>query len=114
MLVQFHTRLAVRVDIYQATFDDLVARDEAAYERLVASLARRESRAFFRTRREDHDRATQLVCATIQHFLPTLDPSIGNAVLDQLSNLEGHERRLFLVQLAQTLRLDDLFPPGAS
>lgn len=66
-----------------STISDLVARGQPAFDRLVDRLAWSESKGLLRSRPVDRDRATQLVSATIQHFLPTLDPGLGIEVLDR-------------------------------
>ena len=77
----------------EETRADLTRRRVDAYDRLVHSLTVAEARGTFRRRPEDPARAEQLVDATIDFFLPMLDPAMATAIADDRAE-DRHDEQM--------------------
>ena len=97
----------------EATWIDLISRDEEAFERMVTRLVKSEARGALRRVAENRERAEKLVSATIAHFLPTLDPSTAVAISEMRSE-ERHKEMLDRFDARQRMdeRLQSI-PPSA-
>lgn len=95
------------------TWDNLLARSNEAYDRLVDRLAEEETKRIFRNRQINRDRAVKLVEATLAHFLPVLDPSMATAVADA-RNEERYKETISRLDASSSFqdRLE-LIPPNA-
>lgn len=97
----------------EQTWNNLVARDDDAYERLVDSLAKDEAQGILRRRPVDRTRATKLVNATIGQFLAVLDPALATAVSD-FRNERRHQEVVDRLDASESFqeRLEELPPPA--
>jgi hypothetical protein len=97
----------------EATWIDLISRDEAAFERMVTRLVKSGTRVALRRVPQDRERAEKLVTATIAHFLPTLDPSTAVAISEMRSE-QRHQEVLDRIDARERMgeRLQSI-PPSA-